>query len=62
MAKTKKDKPSNNMMPSIPKEPPVATIQKASNGFIVTGRYGEKPAVAKTLQEAQKIQQRYLKK
>lgn len=48
-------------VPMMPKEPPRATIQKAANGFIVTGQYGEKPAVAKTLKEAQAIQEKYLK-
>lgn len=43
------------------KEPIQARIEKAEGGFIVTKGYGDKPTVAKTLAEAQKIQAKLLK-
>lgn len=41
-------------------EPKQARIEKAANGYIVSKGYGEKPSIAKTLGEAQKIQAKYL--
>lgn len=42
-------------------EPKISRIEKAANGFIVTKGYGDKPMIAKTLVEAQKLQARHLK-
>lgn len=56
-----KKKPSAGDMPMMSRKSPKATIQKAANGYIVTGQYGTRPAAAKTLIKAQKIQEKYLK-
>lgn len=45
-------------MPAMPKR---TSIEKAENGFIVSRGYGEKSHVAKTYDEAQKIQKKLLK-
>ncbi len=62
--KTAKKAPSKRSVKSemaFPKEPPRSSIEKADNGFIVSKGYGEKRHIAKTLKEAQKIQETLLK-
>ena len=44
------------------KETPQATVEKASNGFIVRCGYGQPVHIAKSIQEAQKIQAKLLNK
>lgn len=58
-----KKKPAQSLgdMPMMSRKSPKATIQKAANGYIVTDQYGTRPAAAKTLIKAQKIQEKYLK-
>lgn len=48
------------MMGMIP-EPKRVTVEKAEGGFIVRKGYSDKQHIAKTIQEAQKIQEKLLK-
>ena len=44
------------------KETPQATLEKAANGFVIRSGYGSPVHIAKTMQEAQKIQAKLLNK
>jgi hypothetical protein len=44
----------------MPNEPKQSRIERAGNGFIVSKGYGDKPMIAKTLTEAQRIQAKFL--
>ena len=51
------ESPMMGMMP----EPKRVTVEKAEGGFIVRKGYSDKQHIAKTIQEAQKIQEKLLK-